>query len=138
MVFLQTETYDYAGLLNSGLTLMFTFIGLLIMVRCWIYIQQELKTSPVYTKAQKFRNTVSAMAFSFMVSMAAIFVLAMISSIFARNALLLLPEIEVTIWTDEMVKAFEFPNYMPITLFIITAFAFFYPVYEYYLLSKPS
>ncbi|MHA1674787.1 MAG: hypothetical protein ACTSYI_14325, partial [Promethearchaeota archaeon] len=86
MVFLQTETYDYAGLLNSGLTLMFTFIGLLIMVRCWIYIQQELKTSPVYTRAQKFRNTVSAMTFSFMVAMAAIFVLAMISSIFARNA----------------------------------------------------
>ncbi|MHA1673194.1 MAG: hypothetical protein ACTSYI_06160, partial [Promethearchaeota archaeon] len=90
------------------------------------------------TRAQKFRNTVSAMTFSFMVAMAAIFVLAMISSIFARNALLLLPEIEKTIWTDDMVKAFEFPNYMPITLFIITGFAFFYPVYEYYLLSKPS
>ncbi|MHA1618701.1 MAG: hypothetical protein ACTSVZ_05410 [Promethearchaeota archaeon] len=138
MVLLQTEPNVYAELLNSGLTLSFTFIGLVIMVRSWIYIQQELKTSPVYTKAQKFRNTVSAMTFSLMISISIIFVMAMISSIFARNALLLLPEIEETIWNEEMIRAFQFPNYLPITLLIITVFAFFYPIYEYYLLSKPS
>lgn len=136
---LQTENnYDYAGLLNSGLTLLFTFIGIVIMIRCWIYIQQELKTSPVYTKGQKIRNTISAMTFSVMVSFAIIFALAMISSIFARNALLILPSVEKTIWTEEMVKAFQFPNFLPITLFVIMGFSFFYPVYEYYLLSKPS
>ncbi|MHA1888242.1 MAG: hypothetical protein ACTSX0_09460 [Promethearchaeota archaeon] len=136
---LQTENnYDYAGLLNSGLTLLFTFIGLVIMIRCWVFIQQELKTSPVYTKWQKRRNTIGAMTFSVMVSFAVVFVLAMITSIFARNALLILPDVENTIWTEEMVKAFQFPNFLPITLFVIATFSFFYPIYEYYLLSKPS
>ena len=85
------------------------------------------------------KNFLSAVTFSLMVSLAIIFVLAIISSSLAINASLAVENIRSDLlWTTGIIKAFEFPHLIPITAAIIAGFSLFYPLYEYLVLAAPG
>ncbi|MHA1475865.1 MAG: hypothetical protein ACTSQ5_11850, partial [Promethearchaeota archaeon] len=129
--------YDYV---NYGLTILFSIIGMLIFIRMMKYIRAELQTAPKYNFFQKAKNFLSAVTFSLMVSLAIVFVLALISSSLAINASLAVNrDIGSDLaWTAGVIKAFEFPHFIPITAAIIAGFSLFYPLYEYLILAAPG
>jgi hypothetical protein len=130
---------DAPQILSLILTFLSSLIAIFVWVKMWKYIRGELKTAPEYHRMQRLRNTGSAIIFSTMVAFSVAFVIALISSTMASNAIITLLRFPTdTFWTVELLAAFQFPVFIPATLAIITIFAFFYPFYEYLLLAQPS
>ncbi len=124
-------------ILNYTITLVFTVIGALIFIRIWKFVNRELRTAPRYTRFQRFKTRFSAVLFSLLVSLSSIFVLAIVSSAIADNAIRVVqfrvsddPEFARPILII-VLRAFIFPNLIPYVLIFITIFAFLYSFYEY-------
>ena len=101
---------DAPQILSLVLTLLSSLIAIFVWVKMWKYIRGELKTAPEYHRMQRLRNTGSAIIFSTMVAFSVAFVIALISSTMASNAIITLLRFPTdTIWTVELLAAFQFP-----------------------------
>jgi len=125
------------SLINYGMILLNTIIGILIFTRMLKYVRRELKTAPKYTFRQRSANFLSAVLFSLMVSLSFTFVFALISSSIAINAILAILNIRPDLrGMVDFIRAFQFPSFLPITLFIMGVFALGYSFYEYIMLAR--
>ncbi|MHA2002400.1 MAG: HEAT repeat domain-containing protein, partial [Promethearchaeota archaeon] len=130
---------DLSTLVNIIITVLFNIIMILVFIRNWKSINQELRTAPNYTIFQKLKNKLSALIYSTLVAITVFFVMALVSSVLAYNS------IKVIQLTNpgssgfiEILEAFQFPNYLPFALIIFTIFALFYPFFEYMIMAGPS
>lgn len=117
-------------------TFIFVIAGAIVYIRLWKYVQEELKILPRETKWQKFKSNFGAFLFCSLISVAIIFVAALIVSAIAINALHAFQNTLNPEFSSEIIGAFQFPRFLPITLIIITGFAVIYPFYEYLLLGR--
>lgn len=125
--------------LNSILIGLNTVIGIIIFIRMMAHSRRELKTAPRYNIFQKSSNFISAFSYSLMVSLTVIFVLALISSMIAVNALFYVNNFRREFSNyNQLIATFQYPVFLPTILLLMAGFAVFYSFLEYILMARPS
>ena len=114
----------------------FSMIGILVYMRAWRFINQELKTSAKVTVFDRIQVLISAFVFSALSAAAVVFILAIISSSIAINAIYAIAGTEQAEVYADLINAWQFPNLIPIVFLVLAGYAFIYPAVEYLMLSK--
>ncbi len=125
--------------LNSFLIGLNTLIGIIIFIRMMAHSRQELKTAPRYNIFQKASNFFGAFSYSLMVSLTVVFIIALISSMIAVNALYYINNFRREFANyNQLIATFQYPVFLPTILVLMAAFAVFYSLLEYLLMAQPS
>ncbi len=114
----------------------FSIIGILVFTRAWRFISQELKTAARVTLFDKIQVFLSAFVFSGLAAAAVVFILAIISSSIAINAIYAIAGTEQSENYADIINAWQFPNLIPIVFLVLAGYSFIYPAIEYLMLSK--
>ncbi len=114
----------------------FSIIGMLVFTRACKFISQELKTAARVTFFDKVQVFLSALVFSGLSAAAVVFILGIISSSIAINAIYAIAGTEQAENYADLITAWQFPNLIPIVFLVLAGYSFIYPAIEYLMLSK--
>jgi len=110
--------------LNLSLSILFAITALLIILRTWEYLRNELRIAPRTRARDKFWIGFSMLLFSVMLTAVILFIAAMISSTIISNRAKIAPI------DPALFEAFEFPLLLPTTLMGLGVFIVVYPFGE--------
>ncbi len=125
---------------NIALSLLFTIIAILLILRSSKYLKNELRIAPRKRPRDKFWIGFSVFLFSVIMTAIILFTAAMISSTIVSNRALagigtdaILPPLD-----PSFIEAFEFPLLLPTTLIGLGVFIMIYPFAEILYMGKKT
>jgi heme/copper-type cytochrome/quinol oxidase subunit 4 len=97
--------------INIALSFLFTIIAILLIMRTWRYLRNELRIAPRIRVRDRFWIGFSMLLFSVILTAVILFVAAMISSTIIKNRAQLGVEGQLSILDPELINAFEFASF---------------------------
>ncbi|MHA1110659.1 MAG: hypothetical protein ACTSRE_06120 [Promethearchaeota archaeon] len=116
--------------INIALSFLFAIIAILLILRTWRYLRNELRIAPRNRVRDRFWIGFSMFLFSIILTAVILFVAAMISSTIIKNRAQLGVAGELSLLDPEMINAFEFPLLLPSTMIGLGVFIVIYPFGE--------